>query len=104
MSEFQADAEEVLIPTSQAMVNEIANYQGLVDGLKSRVDEASTTAIVGDTGNALVAKVEEFHAKASEFLQEVNRTSEAVGTFGQHSVDQEAENAQATHAVDVTLM
>lgn len=101
--EFQADAEDVLIPTSDSMVNEIANYRGLVDGLQSRVEEASTTAIVGDTGNALVAKVEEFHAKAVEFLTEIERTSAAVGDFGKLSIEQESENASATSAIDVTL-
>ena len=101
--EFQADAEDVLIPTSDAMVNEVANYRGYVDTLKSQVEEASTTSIIGDMGNALVDKVSEFHHAATNFLEELERTSTAVGTFGNMSVDQEAENSAAATAVDIDL-
>ena len=102
--EFQADAEEVLIPTSDAMVNEITTYRGYVDGLQSHVEEAATTSIIGPMGDALVNKVSEFHAAASKFLEELERTSAAVGQFGNMSIEQESENAASADAVDVSLM
>lgn|SRR5690606_4812066 len=104
MAEYQVDAEEVLIPTSDAMVNEIANYRATVDGLMARVEEASTTAIVGPMGNALVAKVGEFQATAHRFLEELERIAHAVSTFGNQAI--EAEEASSAHAesLDVELM
>lgn len=102
--EFQADAEEVLIPTSDAMVNEITTYRGHADALMSHVEEASTTSIIGPMGDALVDKVTEFHQAATKFLDELERTSAAVGDFGNMSVEQEAENANSANSLDVTLM
>lgn len=103
MSEFQADAEDVLIPTSDRMVNTVAEFRAVVDEMLHRTEEASTTVMIGDFGNACVAKMGEFHTAAINFLEEVERTASGVGTVGQMSTEQEATNAQTATSTDVSL-
>lgn len=102
--EFQADAEDVLIPTSDLMVNEVADYRSHVESLMSHVEEASTTSIIGDMGNALVEKVGEYHQAAMQFLDEIERTSQGVGDFAQMHVEQEGENAAHAQSIDVHML
>jgi hypothetical protein len=99
---FQAD-EEVLIQVSDQMVNEIAEYRSLSDQMLSRTEELTSTGLVGETGMAVLAKVEELHTAQLKFLEEVERVAHGVGTMGRAHADQEHTSQQVAHSIDVAL-
>lgn len=102
--EIQTDAEDVLLPASDALLDHVANYNAEIDGFKAMIDEHTSTSIVGPAGVSLQAKVEELHGMVRQQTDEMERIGHGVGQFANMSADQDAESASNMDSVDITLI
>lgn len=102
--EIQTDAESVLLPASDALLNHVANYNAEIDHFKAIVDEHTTTSIVGPAGVALQQKVEELHGLVRHQTDEMERIAHGVGQFAHTSVAQDQESHSHISSVDIPLM
>ncbi|TXH11176.1 MAG: hypothetical protein E6R04_03180 [Spirochaetes bacterium] len=99
---YQADPE-VLMQVSDQLINEIEDYRASSDRMVAKTEELVSHGLVGDTGLALLAKVEELHTAQFKFLDEVERVSHGVGDMGRAHTEQEEMSQQAAHGIDVSL-
>ena len=102
--EIQTDAEDVLLPASDALLNHIADYNAEIDHFKALVDEHTSTSLIGPAGMALQQKVEELHGLVRHQTDEMERIAHSVGQFAHSSADQDHESASHMDSVDITLM
>ncbi len=93
---------DLLTSASGQIVELSETYQAHIDHLHAAGAEAATTVMIGVAGNALAAKLEEFASSATQFVAEVSRVGEAVGTFGTQSSEMDDDNV-SSFDIDVTV-
>ena len=102
MSTFTHELD--LLSSASGQIVELSEtYQAHIDHLRAAGAEAATTVMIGVAGNALANKLEEFAASATQFVSEINRVGEAVGTFGTQATEMDDENV-SSYDIDVSVV
>jgi len=94
---------QLLHNASAEIVKLSEEYQGHVDHLNALAEEAATTVMIGMAGNSLHGKVADFQQTASQFIAEISRVGEAVGTFGNQAHEMDSDNVSNIGSVEVAL-